>query len=113
MPDEPFTEDPPAPPPPAGPDKETVMGWFREFMEQTDPDPEPEPEPEPKGRTARDREAIAEAAARKAVDLIKAKDPAPPKEDDKPPPVEPVKRTRFRQAANRFWGEVDEAVSGK
>ena len=117
MADAPVTQDPPSPPPPAGgPDEATVKGWISEAIAEALAGDEPEPEPipkTPKADTAREREAIAEAAAAKAVAAIKAAEPTPPKLEEVPPPVEPAKKTRFRAAANRFWGEVDEAVSGK
>ncbi len=111
MPDDPKPPEGLPPPPPAGggPDEETVKGWIAEAIAEALENPEPA-EPTSRPTTAREREAIAEAAARKAVEAVKAADPKPPAPDDKPPVVEPVRKTRFRAAADKFWGVVDEVV---
>lgn len=111
MPDDPPAPDPPAPTPaPPAPDEEGIRRLIREEIAAALEGSDPDPDPTPKATTAREREAIAEAAARKAVEAVKAAEPKPPKPDDKPPVIEPVKKGPFQRISEKMWGPWDEVA---
>jgi hypothetical protein len=104
-------QDPPAPPPPAGgPDEATVKAWIADAIAEALEGQEP-PEPQQdKPTTAREREAIAEAAARKAVEAVKAADSKPPEKKDDTPAIEPTKKGPFQRFSEKMWGSWDEVA---